>query len=203
MDGNRGPVIILASQSAGRRRMLENAGVPFRAEPADIDEEAVRRTLASRSASIEEVASTLARKKAEAVSALQPGSLVLGADQMLECEGRRFDKPADIAEARRHLQFLQGRTHSLVTAAVLASDGERLWSHTEVCRLTMRSLSCECLEAYLDEVGERVLESVGCYQIEGRGVRLFERIEGDWHAIIGLPLVAVLNELGARGVLEP
>ena len=203
MDGNRSPVIILASQSAGRRRMLENAGVPFRVEPADIDEEEVRRTLASRSAPIEEVASALAWKKAEAVSALQPGSLVLGADQMLECEGRRFDKPADIAEACRHLQALQGRTHSLVTAAVLVSDGERLWSHPEFCRLTMRPLSCECLEAYLDEVGERVLESVGCYQIEGRGIRLFERIEGDWHAIIGLPLVAVLNELGARGVLEP
>ena len=183
--------------------MLENAGVPFRVEPADINEEAVRRTLATRSAPIEEVASTLAWKKAEAVSALRPGSLVLGADQMLECEGRRFDKPADIAEACRQLQALQGRTHSLVTAAVLVSDGERLWNHTEVCRLTMRSLSCECLQVYLDEVGERVLESVGCYQIEGRGIRLFERIEGDWHAIIGLPLVAVLNELGARGVLEP
>ncbi len=196
-------MLILASASAGRRRLLESAGVPFRAEPAGLDEESVRIGLRAESAPVGETALALATAKARLVSARRPGSLVLGADQMLECGGRQFDKAADLAAARRHLEALQGRSHSLVTAAVLVEDGECLWRHAEVCRMTMRPLSAGSIAAYLAEVGDSVLGSVGCYHVEGRGVRLFAAIEGDWHAVIGLPLLALLDALVERGVVEP
>lgn len=193
--------LVLASASAARRQLLHDAGVRFRVVPPAVDEAALRRDLDSRTMPLADMALALACEKAIAVSRDEPDFLVLGADQMLECDGHRLDKAADMAEARRHLEALQGRTHRLVTATVLVVNGERQWHHTETSMLTMRSLDDESLTAYIAAAGERILASVGCYQVEGRGIRLFERIEGDWHAIIGLPLVAVLNELDARGAL--
>ena len=195
--------LVLASASAGRRQLLRDAGVRFRVVPPAVDEAALRRDLEDRAMPLADMALALAREKALAVSRDEPGSLVLGADQMLECDGRRLDKAKDMAEARRHLEALQGRTHRLVTATVLVADGEPGWHHTETSCLTMRPLDDDSLTAYIAAAGERILASVGCYQVEGRGIRLFERIEGDWHAIIGLPLLAVLNELAARGALGP
>ena len=195
--------LVLASASASRRQLLHDAGVRFRVVPPDVDEVALRRDLEARAMPLADMAMTLACEKALAVNRDEPGSLVLGADQMLECDGRRFDKAKDMAEARRNLEALQGRTHRLVTATVLVTDGEPCWRHTETSCLTMRSLDDDSLTAYMAAAGERILASVGCYQVEGCGIRLFERIEGDWHAIIGLPLVAVLNELAARGALGP
>ena len=195
--------LVLASASTARRQLLHDAGVRFRVVPPAVDEAALRRDLDVRAVPLADMAQALACEKALAVSRDQTGSLVLGADQMLECGGRRLDKAADMAEARRHLEALQGRTHRLVTATVLVADGEPVWHHTATAVLTMRSLDDESLTAYMAAAGERILASVGCYQVEGRGIRLFERIEGDWHAIIGLPLVAVLNELAARGALGP
>ena len=171
--------------------------------PAAVDEAALRRDLEARGMPLTDMALALACEKALAVSRDEPDSLILGADQMLECDGHRLDKAADLGEARRHLEALRGRTHRLVTATVLVVNGERQWHHTETCMLTMRSLDDDSLAAYIAAAGERILQSVGCYQVEGRGIRLFERIEGDWHAIIGLPLLAVLNELDARGALGP
>ena len=195
--------LILASGSAARRQLLHDAGVRFRVVPPAVDEAALRRELESRAMPLADMALALASEKALAVSRDEPDTLILGADQMLECDGRRLDKAADLSEARRHLEVLQGRTHRLVTATVLVVNGERQWHHTETSMLTMRSLDDASLTAYIAAAGERILRSVGCYQVEGCGIRLFERIEGDWHAIIGLPLVAVLNELDARGALGP
>ncbi|MCE2520778.1 MAG: septum formation protein Maf [Alphaproteobacteria bacterium] len=195
--------LVLASASPSRRQLLLDAGVRFRVVPSAVDEAALRRHLDAGAMPLADMALALACEKALSVSRDEPDSLVLGADQMLECDGRRLDKAADMAEARRHLEALQGRTHRLVTATVLVANGERRWHHTATAVLTMRSLDEESLTAYIAAAGERILASVGCYQVEGRGIRLFERIEGDWHAIIGLPLLAVLNELDARGALGP
>ena len=193
--------LVLASASAARRQLLRDAGVRFRVVSPVVDEVSLRRDLESRKMPLADMALALACEKALSVSRGEPGCLVLGADQMLECDARRLDKATDINQARRHLGYLQGRTHRLVTATVLLTNGERQWQHVETSMLTMRALDHEELTAYITAAGEGILQSVGCYQIEGRGIRLFERIEGDWHAIIGLPLLAVLNELDARGAL--
>ena len=192
---------MLASASAARQILLRDAGLRFRVVPSGLDEEAFRRDLEGRAMPHDDMAMALALEKALTVSRNEPGCLVLGADQILECDGRRFDKAANMVEARRHLEALQGNTHRLVTATALVTDGQRSWQHVTTSSLTMRRLDDEALTAYVAAAGERILESVGCYQVEGLGIRLFERIEGDWHAIIGLPLVDVLNALDARGAL--
>ena len=198
MTGSR---LVLASRSAARRTMLENAGVPFEVDAADVDEAAAKAALGARGASAERVADALAELKARRVCARRPGTLVLGADSMLECGGRRFDKAATVAGARRCLLALRGRTHRLVTAAALLRDGERLWGRVSVARLTMRAFSEAFLDDYLAAEGDLALASVGCYRIEGRGPQLFDRIEGDFFAILGLPMLELLDMLRVRGVL--
>ncbi|MBN33762.1 MAG: septum formation protein Maf [Rhodospirillaceae bacterium] len=196
------PRLILASKSFGRRQMLEQAGVPFDVDVANLDEDAVKDSLKAEEASVEQAAETLAELKARRVSARQPGALVLGADSMLECEGRWYNKAETRAEARDHLLALAGREHRLVTSAVVLRDEIRLWHHTAVARLTMRAFSEPFLDAYLDAIGDLACASVGCYQVEGRGLQLFSRIDGDFHAIIGLPLLQVLDHLRHQGVLS-
>jgi len=195
--------LVLASKSAGRREMLENAGVAFAVDAANLDEDAVKESLRAENAPVEHVAEALAELKARRVSARHPGILVLGADSMLECEGRWFDKAETMADARDHLEALSGHEHSLVTSAVLVKDETRLWHHTAVARLTMRDLSPAFLDDYLAAIGDLACASVGCYQVEGRGLQLFSRIEGDFYAIVGLPMLAVLDQLRLQGVLRP
>ena len=192
---------MLASGSATRLRMLELAGVPVSADPAAVDEEAVREAMHADGASARDAAETLAELKARRVAARHPGALVLGADQMLHCNGHWYEKAADRDQARAQLMELRGRTHELVSAAVAVCDDRRLWHHAGTARLTMRRFSDAFLAHYLDVVGDACLESVGGYQIEGVGIQLFSRIDGDHFTILGLPLLPLLEFLRARGVL--
>lgn len=200
MPPDRTP-LILASASAGRRSMLEAAGVVFDVEAASIDEDAMKQSLKAEGASVEQAAETLAELKARRISARHPGILVLGSDSMLECGGCWFDKAESMDQAREHLLAMRAVTHRLVTSAVLVRDERRIWHHTAVASMMMRNFSDAWLDDYLDHIGERACTSVGCYQVEGRGLQLFARIDGDFFAIVGLPMVEVLDQLRTQGVL--
>ena len=192
---------VLGSGSAGRRMILENAGLDFEIRRPRVDEDALKAKFSSTGeAPVEDLALALARAKAEAVSRdeIRP---VLGADQILVCEGRVFSKPADMEEARRNLRFLRGRTHRLISALAVAESGETVWTCIDEARMTMRDFSDAFLDRYLETVGENALKSVGCYQIEGPGIQLFEKVDGDWFTIIGLPILPFLDWLRKRGLL--
>jgi septum formation protein len=195
--------MILASASASRRRLLEAAGLSFRVVPADIDEAALKRELARQvpAAGAAAVAQDLARAKARAVSARFPSACVVGADQVLELDDTLFDKPADLAAARAQLMRLRGKMHRLLTAVSVALGGEIVWHHLQTATMTMRAFSPEFLDWYLAKAGADVVRSVGAFEIEGPGIQLFDRIDGDYFAILGLPLLPLLGELRARGVI--
>ena len=192
--------IVLASASRARREILAAAGVPFTVEPADVDEPALRAKLKAGTPPTE-VAEILARAKAEDVGRRHRDSVVIGADQVLAFGDEVLTKPGDEAGARVTLTKLRGRTHELHSAVALAEDGQVTWTHTGTARLTMRNFSDEFLEEYLVRAGDQIGGSVGAYELEGPGVQLFERIEGDYFTILGLPLLAVLAELRSRGVI--
>jgi septum formation protein len=196
--------LILASGSRFRKRMLENAGLVFEVIPASVDEPRVRQAMTEAKLDISpgEIALKLAALKALDVSAKHPAALVIGSDQVLAFDGEIFGKPSDLAAARRQLGSLAGRQHRLPTGVVLAQNGKVIWEHLGVATLTMRPLSEAFLDAYLSAEGHVLTETVGGYQLEGRGAQLFERIEGDYFTIIGLPLLPLLGELRRRGVLE-
>lgn len=194
--------IILASGSVFRQKMLRDAGVAFRVERAEIDERAVENTLEGSGADPETVAQILAEAKAVDVSEREPGALVIGADQTLSLGDEVFHKPADMEGARRHLLKLSGQTHQLNSAVVIARDGEVIWRHVGVARLTMRDLDPGFIGRHLSSVGEKALSSVGAYQIEGEGIQLFEKIEGDTFTIVGLPLLPLLAELRSLGAID-
>lgn len=193
--------IVLASGSVTRARLLRDAGVEIVVDRPAVDEDEVKQAFRADGATPEQAAEALADLKARRVSPRHPGRLVLAADQMLECEGDWFDKPADRAGAEAQLSRLAGRTHRLLSAAVVYLDGTRIWHRVEPARMTMRPLSRSFLYAYLDAVGETVLSSVGAYHVEGLGAQLFARIEGDHFTIQGLPLLPLLGFLRQRGVL--
>lgn len=181
--------------------MLRNAGVPVVVDKPDVDEGRVKARCREIGRSAIETALELATLKATTVSARRPGDLVLGADQMLDVGGIWLDKPVDRADARRHLGLLRGTCHRLETAAVLVRDGRVIRSWTDRATLTARAYSETFVEWYLDAAGDAVSWSVGAYQLEGLGARLFERIEGDHFTILGLPLMSILNDLVEEGVL--
>jgi septum formation protein len=195
------PPLILASASPYRRRMLESAGVAFRVVPADVDEASLKRRLAGKAQPAAAVADALARAKAESVSTRHPDAVVIGADQVLALEGELFDKPGDLAAARAQLERLRGRTHRLISAVALAQGGEILWTHVGEAVLSMREFSPAFLDRYLAHAGADLHRIVGAYEIEGLGIQLFERVEGDHFTIIGLPLLPLLTELRSRGVI--
>ncbi|HEX2256740.1 MAG TPA: Maf family protein [Afifellaceae bacterium] len=194
--------LILASASPTRERLLRQTGLRFVVEPAELDERAAERPLVETGADAHDVAMALAMTKAGIISERSGVDLVIGADQTLEVEGERLNKPADMEAARRQLLRLRGRTHELNTAVCCARGGEIVWQHMTVTRLTMRQFSPEFLGRYLAQVGPSALESVGAYQIEGAGIQLFEAIDGDYFAILGLPLLPLLAYLRAEGALE-
>jgi nucleoside triphosphate pyrophosphatase len=169
--------------------------------PAPIDEAAIKQVLAAEGRDGCGVASQLAAAKAQAVSASFPDAIVIGADQVLECEGRLFDKPGQLANARRQLQRLRGRTHHLHTAVALADQRGIVWQHCETASLLMRPFSDAFLEDYLSAAGETIWSTVGAYEIEGIGIQLFASVSGDASSIIGLPMLPLLTELRARGMI--
>ncbi|ANC92587.1 septum formation protein Maf [Azospirillum humicireducens] len=194
------PVLVLASGSRTRAAMLEQAGVGAILDKPLVDEDEVKAAGRAEGVPAEAVAEALAELKAQRITRRHPGALVVGADQMLECEGRWFDKPADRAAARAQLLDLRGKTHRLVSCAVVVRDGERMWHKVDSARLTMRNFSESFLDDYLDRVGDDVLHSVGAYQLEGLGAQLFQRVEGDFFTILGLPLLPLLGFLRVHGV---
>jgi septum formation protein len=191
--------LVLASKSAARRALLEAAGVIVEIRPADIDERAVEARAGSGGSLAG--ASLLAREKARAVSMHLPDRFVLGADQTLTLGARRFSKPADRAAAREQLSALRGKTHALHSAVSIMRNGELLFDHADVARMTMREFSDDFLERYLDAVGAAATASVGAYQFEGVGAQLFERVEGQHSTILGLPILPVLGFVRSAGLL--
>ncbi|HLG90263.1 MAG TPA: Maf family protein [Alphaproteobacteria bacterium] len=200
MSGLTLEFVVLASGSASRRAMFEAAGINAILDKPDVDEDSLKRDSAGLSA--ERTAARLARAKVDAVAPRHRGRIVIGGDQMLECDGEWFDKPVARAGAAEHLRRLSGRTHRLISAAVAVRDGQILWEGIDTAELTMRSLSADFIDAYLDAAGDRVLSSVGAYQVEGLGIQLFSEIRGDHFTILGLPLLPLLDVLRREGVLR-
>jgi septum formation protein len=193
--------VILASASKSRANLLRAAGVPYEIFPAAVDEDAVKVTLRREGATAQKCAETLAEFKAVKVSRERPNDLVIGADQMLECDGTWFDKPRDIEGARSHLMQFRGRVHTLPTTVAVALNGAVIWHHSAAPRMTVRDFSDQFLDAYLAEVGDAVTSSVGAYHLEGRGAQLFTKIDGDFFTILGLPLLELLSFLREHQVV--
>ena len=200
------PALILASASSIRLTLLQAAGLTVTARPADIDENAVKRTARAEGASPSRTAQLLADLKASHIpnpDASRTNAIIIGADQLLVCEGQWFDKPADMAAARSHLLALRGRPHVLHTAISLHHRGRTIWQHVAQPRLTMRDFSDAMLDAYLALEGAHLLSSVGAYRLEGPGMQLFDAVEGEHAAILGLPMLPLLDFLRRHGVLLP
>lgn len=194
--------LALASKSKGRRLALEQTGIEFIIHPAEIDEREIEAVVVREGGGADEIAARLAREKALAGSRQLPGHIVLGADQVASCDGRRFGKPADVERAAEQLRFLAGREHRLHSAAALARDGVTLFATIGHADLTMRPLSDAFIDLYLAVVGADVTASAGAYQIEGQGIHLFERVVGDHWTILGLPLLPILGALRREGALR-
>jgi septum formation protein len=180
---------------------LNNAGIPVIVNPASIDESAVKKDMRRQGLPVESVAIELAARKAHAVAAAHPGALVIGADQILEAAGAWLDKPGDRAAAERQLTSLAGRTHRLVSGAAIVQDGHEIWRHADTVTMHMRALSPAFISSYLDRVGDAATTSVGAYQIENLGAQLFNRIDGDFFTVLGLPLLPLLAFLRQRGII--
>ncbi|MGH6999353.1 MAG: Maf family protein [Phenylobacterium sp.] len=195
-----GEQIILASKSAARRAVLTGAGVPFEVAVAGVDEDAVKTSMLAQGATARDVADALAEIKAVKISAGRPG-FVIGSDQTLEFEGKLYDKAETVEAARERLKTMRGKPHKLHSAVVVAKDGAPIWREIVSATLTMRDFSDEFLEGYLALEGEQALGSVGCYRLEGPGAQLFSKIEGDYFAILGLPLMGLLDLFRRHGAL--
>lgn len=193
--------IILASGSASRRSLLANAGIEATSIRPNVDEEAAKVAFRAEGMRVSDQAMRLAELKAVKVSRNHSG-LVIGGDQMLNVDGQPLDKPADMAEARHHLRRLSGKTHRLETAIVIAENGEPVWRHLTSPKLSVRTLDEAFIDQYLKAAGPDILNTVGAYQLEGIGAQLFNRIEGDYFSILGLPLLPLLDYLRVRGVIE-
>jgi len=193
--------LILASGSATRAALLRNAGLVFEQIAAAVDEAELKRAMRGEGADAAAAAMALAELKARRVSERQPGALVIGADQMLVAEGKWFDKPADRAAAKAQLMALAGKSHRLVSAACVLVDGERIWGRHEHATLLMRPFDESFVERYLDAAGAAAMRSVGAYQLEGLGAQLFQRVDGDYFVVLGVPLLALLDFLRGRGIV--
>lgn len=193
--------LVLASASAIRQTLLRNAGIEFTVDAANIDEGKLKTELKAQHAATEMAAIELAARKAQAVSARQPNKLVIGADQILDDRGTWFDKPVDMEAAARQLERLAGRPHRLVNGVIVVEDGIELWRYADAVTMLMRPLSRGFIDDYLRRVGDAALKSVGGYHLEGLGAQLFDRVEGDYFSVLGLPLLPLLAFLRRRGMI--
>jgi septum formation protein len=194
------PQLILASRSPARAALLGSAGVQFAVFPATVDETAVKEALLAEGAPPRDVADTLADLKAARVSSKRPQAYVLGADQVLAIGGTLLSKPADLEDARDQLRTLRGQRHDLISAAVIYLGGEPIWRHVSTVRMTMRAFSDACLDGYVERHGEALLDTVGAYKLEDGGAILFDRIDGDYFSVLGLPLLETLSFLRLHGL---
>lgn len=194
--------IVLASGSPFRKKMFEDAGLVFKVERPEIDERAVEAAVQNSGVTPEDLALILAEAKALDISLKRPGALVIGTDQTLSLGDDVLHKPKDMEEARRRLLLLSGKTHQLNSAIVVLRDGEVLWRHVGIARLTMRPLEPAFIGRHLSRVGDAALSSVGAYQIEGEGIQLFEKVDGDHFTIVGLPLLPLLAKLRELGAID-
>ena len=193
--------IILASGSAIRRKLMDDAGIEFEVIAKPVDETAIKDAMLAESARLQDIADALAEAKSVRVSRIEPG-LVIGADQIMVMDGQLFDKPKDINAARQRLKLMRGKMHYLVGAVVISENGSPVWRHLAKTKLTMRDFSDAFLEDYLKAEGELVTKSVGAYRFEGLGAQLFSHVEGDFFSILGLSLLPVMDYLRMRGVLS-
>lgn len=194
--------ILLASGSAIRAQLLENAGVPFVVQTARVDEETAKRALLAENASPRDIADTLAEMKARKVSDKNPGSMVLGCDQVLDFDGQLMSKPETPEQALAQLKAMRGKRHMLLSAAVIYQNGEPIWRHVGQVRLRMRASSDAYLKDYVARNWDSIRHAVGAYKLEEEGVRLFATIDGDYFNVLGMPLLELLNFLAVKGVID-
>jgi septum formation protein len=193
--------VVLASGSETRKSMLSAAGVFFEVLPAVIDEDEIKSALRAEGSDSAFIAESLAEHKARVVSRKLPSPLILGADQILECDNKIYSKPVNLAAAKEQLKTLRGKDHTLISSVVVFRNGQRLWHNTDRALLRMREFSNDFLDDYVTELGEELLEGPGCYKVEGRGIQLFSRITGDHFTILGLPLLPLLDYLRLQGAV--
>ena len=194
--------LILASKSPSRATILEGAGIAFKIVSESVDEDETKKIGLEQGLSPREIGQILARQKTEPVSIKNTDNYVLGADQILHCEGEMFDKPPDMTTARQTLLKLRGKTHTLICCAAIYKAGSPVFEVVEEAQMTMVNFSEDFLDDYLKDAGDKILSSVGAYQLEAEGARLFDHIEGDFFTILGLPLVPILGFLHSEGVLQ-
>lgn len=194
--------LVLASASPFRRMLLDNAGIAFQAQAADIDERAIEAEIERQGSSPEEVALVLAEAKARNVGQAFPAAIIIGSDQTMSLGTRVYHKPRDMNEARDHLLSLSGKVHQLNSGIVLTQGNDVLWKHVSSARLSVRVLSPDFIDAHLARVGTKALSSVGAYQLEGEGIQLFDAIDGDYFTILGLPMLPLLEKLRDLRVID-
>lgn len=192
--------LILASASEIRAKLLRDAGVSVETVVARVDEHSIKASMLADGAHARDVADALAEMKARRVAMKHPEALVLGADQVLVCDGKLYDKPTSGKSAREQLQSLRGKTHELLSAAVIFEDGAPVWRHIGRAQLVMRSFSEAFLDEYVEQQGDDLLTTVGAYKLESVGAQLFTQVQGDYFSVLGLPLLEVLGFLRTRGV---